>query len=98
MTMQGSAIRQSPGLVNFVTAIAYHFCIALPAAFTQPEDHLLAEPCRYVATAVISARTRARGHFLRIRLVRNSDSNVAACACGRVKWSTPLLSAVLSLA
>ena len=44
-TQQGSARRRCPGLVNFVTALAYHFCLALPAAFTQPGDHLLAEPC-----------------------------------------------------
>ena len=31
--------------MNFVTALAYHFCLALPATFTQPGDHLLAEPC-----------------------------------------------------
>ena len=37
--VQGTAIRRFPGLVNFV------FCVALPAAFTQPGDHLLAEPC-----------------------------------------------------
>ena len=37
--------RQSPGFVNFFPALAYHFCLALPAAFTQPGDHLLAEPC-----------------------------------------------------
>ena len=42
MTMQGLANRRSPDLVNFVTALAYHFCLALPAAFTQPGDHLLA--------------------------------------------------------
>ena len=30
-----------PGLENFVTALAYHFCLALPAAFTRPGDHLL---------------------------------------------------------
>ena len=29
----------------FFTALAYHFCLALPAAFTQPGYHLLAEPC-----------------------------------------------------
>ena len=39
------AKRQSPGLVNFVTALAYPFCLPLLAAFTQPGDHLLAEPC-----------------------------------------------------
>ena len=32
-------------MVNFVPAVAYHFCLYLPAAFTQPGDHLLAEPC-----------------------------------------------------
>ena len=32
--------------MNFVTALAYHFCLALPAVFTQPADHLLAKPCR----------------------------------------------------
>ena len=36
--LQGSAERRSPGLVTFVTALAYHFCPALPAAFTQPGD------------------------------------------------------------
>ena len=45
-SLQSSAKRRSPGLVNFVTAPAYHSCLALPAAFTQPGDHLLAEPCR----------------------------------------------------
>ena len=30
--------------VNFVTALAYHFCLALLAAFTQSWDHLLAKP------------------------------------------------------
>ena len=36
--------RWSPGLVRFVASLAYRFCGALPAAFTQPGDHLLAEP------------------------------------------------------
>ena len=36
--VQGSAKRRFPGLVNFVTALAYDFCLALPAAFTG--DHL----------------------------------------------------------
>ena len=43
--MQGLAKRQFPGLVTFGSAVAYHFCLALPAAFTQPGDHLFAEPC-----------------------------------------------------
>ena len=32
-------------MVNFVPAVAYHFCLALHAEFTQPGDHLLSEPC-----------------------------------------------------
>ena len=43
--VQGSVNRRSPGLVNYVPALAYHLCLDLPAAFTQPGDHLLAEPC-----------------------------------------------------
>ena len=39
------AKRWVPGLVNFVPAVAYHFCLNLPAAFTQPRAHLLAESC-----------------------------------------------------
>ena len=42
--VQGSAKRQSPGLVTFVTALAYYFCLALPAAFAQPGTILLAKP------------------------------------------------------
>ena len=34
----------APGLVHFVTTVAYHFYLALPAAFTQPGDHFLAYP------------------------------------------------------
>ena len=37
----GMAKRGSPDLVISITALAYHhFCLALPAAFTQPGDHL----------------------------------------------------------
>ena len=34
-----------PGLVNFVPTVAYHYFLALLAAFTQPGALLLAEPC-----------------------------------------------------
>ena len=40
MCVQGSAKRRSPCLVNFVAAVAYHFWLALPAAFTQPGNHI----------------------------------------------------------
>ena len=34
--VQGPANLWSPGLVNFVPAVAYLFCLSLPAAFSQP--------------------------------------------------------------
>ena len=33
--VQGLAERLRPGLVKFVTAVAYHYCLNLPAAFTK---------------------------------------------------------------
>ena len=41
-SLQGSAIRWAPGLVNIVSALAHHFCLAMPAASGA---RLLAEPC-----------------------------------------------------
>ena len=38
----GLGSRRALGLVNFDPAVAYPFCLALPEAFTQPGDHLLA--------------------------------------------------------
>ena len=35
----------APGLVNFNTAIAYHVCLSLPSAFTQPGALSLADLC-----------------------------------------------------
>ena len=46
--IQGSTNRRAPGLVNFVPTLAYHFCLNLPAAFTQPGAHLLVKPCTYL--------------------------------------------------
>ena len=43
--VQISAIRRVPGLVNFILALAYYYCLALPAEFMQPEAHILAQPC-----------------------------------------------------
>ena len=43
--LQGSINRRAPGSVNFVLALAYHFWLNLPAAFTQPGARLLVEPC-----------------------------------------------------
>ena len=46
LEIQGWTIRPSPGLVNFVPAVAYHFCLNLPAAFLQPGNGLLEGLCR----------------------------------------------------
>ena len=46
LLLQGSAERWFPGLVNFVPAVAYHSCLAVLAAFTQPGARLLAWPCK----------------------------------------------------
>ena len=43
--VQGSANPRAPGLVKFVTAVAYHFCLNLPRAFSQPGVRGLADPC-----------------------------------------------------
>ena len=56
--VQGSAKRQSQGLVNFVPALAYHFCPAFPAAFTQTGDHLSDEPCADARVRRRLARSR----------------------------------------
>ena len=37
---------------SFVPAVAYHFYLALPAAFTQPGAQLLAQPCIFLLTLV----------------------------------------------
>ena len=46
--LQSSAKRLRPGLVNFVSAVAYHSCLSLPAAFTQPGRSFLADPCTFL--------------------------------------------------
>ena len=46
--LQRSAKVGAPGLVNIITAVAYHFCPSLPAAFTQPGASTLADLCMKV--------------------------------------------------
>ena len=46
-TIQGSAKRRFPDFVNCIPTIACHFSLAMPAAFAQPGEHLLAGPCTY---------------------------------------------------
>ena len=53
--LQGSAKRRTLGLVYFVTALAYHFCLTLPAALTQPGVHLLAEPYDSLSPCIVDS-------------------------------------------
>ena len=39
----------APGLVKFVPAFAYHFCLNLPEVLSQPWDHFFARPYATVA-------------------------------------------------
>ena len=45
ITIQGISMRPSPGLVNFAPAVAYLFCLNLPAEFSQPGNDLIEIPC-----------------------------------------------------
>ena len=63
--VQGSTNMLAPGFMNFVLALAYHFWLNLPAAFTQPGAQLLVEPCTYdvlqcVGERVPKKQTRAQ--------------------------------------
>ena len=48
--VQGSPKECFPGLVNFVTAVAYHLCLNLPRAFSQPGKHSFGDPCTAVSS------------------------------------------------
>ena len=43
--VQRSAKVGAPGLVNFITALAYHFCPSLPAAIAQAGASISANLC-----------------------------------------------------
>ena len=44
----------TPDLVNLVPALAYHFCLPLPTAFTQPGARLSSEPYSEAINLVVS--------------------------------------------
>ena len=58
--VQGLAKRRAPGLVNFVTALAYTFSPTLHAVFTQPGPRLLADP-QYIVLSAILERNAVMG-------------------------------------
>ena len=45
LKIQGIGLRPFPGLVNFVPAVAYIFCLNLLAAFSQPGNDHIVQPC-----------------------------------------------------
>ena len=46
-SLQGSPRECLPGLVNFVTAVAYHFYLNLPRKFSQPGKHFFGDSCNF---------------------------------------------------
>ena len=52
---RGWAKRRSPGLVNFVPSVAYHFCLNLPWNFSQPGAHFLAQPHAHTSSLPLAA-------------------------------------------
>ena len=46
--VQRSSKVGAPGLVSLITAVAYHFCLSLPAVFTQQGASSLADLCTSV--------------------------------------------------
>ena len=50
LVVQGWAKMRAPGLVDFVPAVANHFCLNLPRKFSQPWAHFLAQPCTLFGT------------------------------------------------
>ena len=81
--------------------LAFHFCLALPAAFTQPGAHLLAEPCKSIPEAIkqwapppssagktISSSERGEGKCHgRNPLFGQSLLHIAHMATGKVAWN-----------
>ena len=70
-------------MVNFVNALAYHFCLASPAAFTQPEDRLLAKPC-------ISVRPSGFQQQASISLIESGLANGRKVSVTATKLETPI--------
>ena len=78
--IQGWAKVLFQGLVNFVPAVAYQFCLNLPAAFTQPGNGNLAHPCNLKrAFERVLLQDGAGAAVLR----QNSSQNTR----GRMRWS-----------
>ena len=58
-SLQRSAKVDAPGFVNFAPAVAYHFCLNLPAAFTQSGAPTLADLCTNIEHSKSSSHSGA---------------------------------------
>ena len=58
-------------MVNFVPAVACHFCLNLPAAFSQPRNGLIVQPCMYRPSAYANKHTKTPILFTKGTKVRN---------------------------
>ena len=85
LDVQGSAKRLKPGLVNFVSALTYHFFLALPAAFTKPGRSFLAEHCNAARRPESSNRSKMqRQDPSQVILPLGRSHSIGAAAVGRV--------------
>ena len=88
--VQESAKRWSPGWVNFVAALAYHFCLALAVTFTQPGDHLLVEPCMSTGIFPWAPLKRLSPFLLRSRMTNGAAYD--SCEFGHADGAKELAS------
>ena len=77
--VQGSPIRPFQGLVNFVPAVAYYFCLNVPAAFSQPGAHLILEPCMAMGKKGASVSHTADAKLTSLRKYSEILRNVLCC-------------------
>ena len=71
--LQGSANPQTPGLVNFVTAVAYHVCLKLPREFLQPGKHSCGDSCLYLPSLPYSHHAICYMAAAALQLPMNKD-------------------------
>ena len=86
--IQGLQKEWAPGLKNFVPALAYHFCLALPAIFPQPGLHSFGDSCTVLLTqlALLVANIFCNSHnFCDTR----DCSTLSALLCAYLLINTP---------
>jgi len=66
---RGGLKKWFPGFVNFVPAVACHFCLNLPVRFLQPGNHFVAHPCKY--PPIFESNLRWNGPILFIKFCKS---------------------------